>query len=99
MDVIAESGSRPLLDCRRPNRTCLAPLLEPSATLEVDEQREQAFDRFWRARSGAGSGLGLAIVRRLVEADGGNVELRPAPDGGLEAVVRFTHATRAARSR
>ena len=53
--------------------------------------------RLDEVRSGAASGLGLAIVRRLVEADGGDVELRPAADGGLEAVVRFTHATRAVR--
>ena len=56
------------------------------------EQRERAFDRFWRARSGAGSGLGLAIVRRLVEADGGAVTLRPSEAGGLEAVVSFPAA-------
>ena len=55
------------------------------------EQREHAFDRFWRARAGAGSGLGLAIVRRLVDAEGGDVELRPTAGGGLEAVVQFRH--------
>ncbi len=54
------------------------------------EQRERAFDRFWRAGSGAGgSGLGLAIVRRLVAADGGEVELREAAGGGVDAVVRL----------
>jgi signal transduction histidine kinase len=54
------------------------------------EQRKRAFDRFWRAGSGAGgSGLGLAIVKRLVAADEGEVELREASGGGVDAVVRL----------
>jgi signal transduction histidine kinase len=54
------------------------------------EQRERAFDRFWRGgKSGTGSGLGLAIVKRLIEIDGGKVELRAAPGGGLDAVIRL----------
>ena len=57
------------------------------------EQRERAFDRFWRAGSGAGgSGLGLAIVKRLVTADEGEVELREAASGGVDAVVRLRPA-------
>jgi signal transduction histidine kinase len=57
------------------------------------EQRERAFDRFWRAGSdGHGSGLGLAIVKRLVEIDGGRIELRNAPGGGLDAVVHLRRA-------
>ena len=51
------------------------------------EERERAFDRFWRSRDGEGSGLGLAIVRRLIEQDGGEVRLLEAPSRGLEAVV------------
>ena len=47
------------------------------------EERERAFDRFWRGRTaGPGSGLGLPIVRRLARVDGGDAELRAAPGGG-----------------
>ncbi len=59
----------------------------------TEEQKERAFDRFWRAGSGApGSGLGLAITRRLVELDGGTVELLDAPSGGLEVLVDLPRA-------
>ncbi|MGE3141432.1 MAG: sensor histidine kinase, partial [Thermoleophilia bacterium] len=58
------------------------------------EDRESAFDRFWRGREDRrGSGLGLAIVRSLVEADGGTVRLEEASGGGLRAVVRVPAAT------
>jgi signal transduction histidine kinase len=59
----------------------------------TSKQRERAFDRFWRGRSGGdGSGLGLAIVKGLVAADEGEVELRAAPSGGVDAVVRLRPA-------
>ena len=55
-----------------------------------EEERERAFDRFWRGgKSGTGSGLWLAIVKRLIETDGGTVELRAAPEGGLDAVIHL----------
>jgi signal transduction histidine kinase len=57
------------------------------------EQREHAFDRFWRsteARSKlGGSGLGLSIVQQLVVNDGGSVSLLEAPGGGLDARIRL----------
>jgi signal transduction histidine kinase len=62
------------------------------------EQRAHAFDRFWRARSGPGSGLGLSIAKRLVELDGGEIELAAPPSGGVDAVVRYP-LLRAPRSR
>jgi signal transduction histidine kinase len=56
-------------------------------------QRERAFDRFWRDRDDHdGFGLGLAIVKRLVTAEGGEVELRQAASGGVDAVVRLPRA-------
>ena len=58
----------------------------------TDEQREFAFDRFWRgpATTGAtGSGLGLAIVRQLAVASGGEAELLGNPGGGIRARVRL----------
>ncbi len=54
------------------------------------EQRDRAFDRFWRAQSGGGgSGLGLAIVDRLVALDEGTVELAASAAGGVVAIVRL----------
>jgi signal transduction histidine kinase len=58
------------------------------------EQRERAFDRFWRASSAPGSGLGLAIAKRLAEIDGGTIELREASSGGVDAVVRYAPTRR-----
>ncbi len=52
-------------------------------------ERERAFDRFWSSGKSHGSGLGLAIARRLVELDGGSIELRPATSGGVDAAVRY----------
>lgn len=54
------------------------------------EDRERAFDRFWRGRQdGGGSGLGLAVVASLAQAGGGSVWLAESPRGGLRAGAKF----------
>jgi signal transduction histidine kinase len=58
------------------------------------EDRERAFDRFWRgSQDGDGSGLGLAVVASLAQAGGGTVWLDASPLGGLRAGARFRTAT------
>lgn len=58
----------------------------------TDEQRDYAFDRFWRGPASTGvngSGLGLAIVRQLAVASGGEAELLGNAGGGIRARVRL----------
>ena len=58
------------------------------------EQREHAFDRFWRPddRTTDGFGLGLAIAQRLLEVDGGTITLDAAPTGGLNVCISLPRA-------
>jgi signal transduction histidine kinase len=53
------------------------------------DQREQAFERFWRGGSSThGTGLGLPIVRQLARLAGGDARLEVGDGGrGLAAVV------------
>lgn len=84
---------------RHPHRTAHRPAGPAWVELHVmdegpgmtEDQRRRAFDRFWRAPDApkGGTGLGLALVQRLAHAGGGEVVLRSAPRGGLDAVVRL----------
>lgn len=60
------------------------------------EQREKAFDRFWRGAdqlhtsNSQGSGLGLAIASQLASASNIELELAPSPNlPGLDARVKI----------
>ncbi len=53
-----------------------------------DEDKRRAVDRFWRGNtSSTGSGLGLSIVKAIVDAHGGSITLRDAPERGLVVQV------------
>lgn len=59
----------------------------------IDEmQLEHLFQPFTQgnvARSGEGSGLGLAIIRRIIDAHGGQVNIRNHPKGGAIARIEL----------
>jgi signal transduction histidine kinase len=90
------------LEATPPGRSVQVSVRSDAGTVEVRvtdeglgmgaEEREHAFDRFWRgssSRPGSGSGLGLSIVHQLARASSAEVELRAAPSGGVDAVVRM----------
>ncbi len=57
-----------------------------------DEEIDKVFEPFYRTeasrnRETGGTGLGLAIARNLLRAQGGDVHLSNAPDGGLVATI------------
>lgn len=58
------------------------------------DQREQVFERFWRAdvarsRTEGHAGLGLAIARRCAEHLGATLSCEQAPGGGAAFVMRW----------
>jgi signal transduction histidine kinase len=95
---VAPPGSSINLDVRRDGDEILITVADAGPGM-TDEQRAHAFDRFWRAeeRESTGFGLGLAIVRQLAVADGGDVTLAAATDGGLEVIVTLPAANPQAR--
>lgn len=58
----------------------------------ADDEQPLLFEPFFRGEravmTAPGLGLGLTVARRLVEHDGGSVEVGPADGGGATATVR-----------
>ncbi|SEP48967.1 sensor histidine kinase [Amycolatopsis saalfeldensis] len=86
-------GGRIVLAGRRDGRDVLITVTDTGAGIAADDLAH-VFDRFWRAdksrtRRTGGSGLGLAIVRKLAEAQGGEVTVTSAPGEGSAFTLRL----------
>lgn len=55
------------------------------------EAHDHIFDKFYRAPGSAagGTGLGLSITRGFIEAHGGSIVAKNAPDGGTQFIIRL----------
>lgn len=67
---------------------------DDSAPGVTDEQRQQIFERFYRAessrnRASGGSGLGLAICKNIAEAHGGTLSADHSDLGGLRIKIEL----------
>jgi signal transduction histidine kinase len=51
--------------------------------------RERVFERRMKAVGSDGSGLGLFIARRLMEEQGGTIDVAPRTGGGCSVVLSF----------
>jgi signal transduction histidine kinase len=60
----------------------------PEKTYKEGIQAFQRFDKS-RSRQSGGSGLGMTIMRKIVESQGGNIELSQSSLGGLKTVITF----------
>ena len=61
----------------------------PEKTYKEGIQAFQRFDKS-RSRQSGGSGLGMTIMRKIVESQGGNIELSQSSHGGLKTVITFS---------
>ena len=66
----------------------------------ASEDAKRIFDEFYQvdgsySRNYGGTGLGLALVRKMVEMQGGTIEVQSAPGEGSHFTIRFPAAVRA----
>lgn len=85
---------RPPVNARNARPTRLATLtVHNTGSYIAPEEAERVFERFYqidKARAGnRGSGLGLAIAREIIQAHGGQIELRSTVQGGTTFTVRI----------
>ena len=89
-----------------PENTMVELNLQADGTIHVIDQgpgilpseQDKIFERFWRGtdKNKPGAGLGLSIVKRIVELNGGMVEVENAAEGGAVFTLKLPRAGRSA---
>lgn len=89
------AGAEPTVtvSVQRVNDTCMLAVEDNGQGL-TDEQRDQAFERFWRASEmPGGCGLGLSIVREIARRHGGIARLLNIQPQGLRVELLLSTST------
>jgi two-component system, OmpR family, sensor kinase len=83
-------GGRVQVRCHSSAETALLEVIDTGPGIAAQD-RERAFDRFYRRANAPeqGTGLGLAIVRAIADRHGASVRLGDASGGGLQVSVSF----------
>ena len=79
-------------------RAMVAVTVSDTGTGMDERSQERMFEPFFTTRPG-GTGLGLAIVRRLVDDNGGRIEVESAVGSGTHITIRLPKAAPAAARR
>jgi signal transduction histidine kinase len=82
-----EGGAVALL-VRRDGNDCLLCVRDRGPGLSA-QARAHLFEPFWTSKSGHHLGLGLVTARELVQAQGGTLEVGPAPGQGCLVTLTF----------
>ena len=90
--VAPSSDATITVSVRQHGSTCVLAVEDNGLGLS-DAQREQAFDRFWRANElPGGCGLGLSIVQEIARRHGGEARLLPVQPQGLRVELTLNVA-------
>lgn len=97
--IYSRRGDRVLVTVGREGSDAVLQVIDSGPGMRAEE-RERAFDRFYRGSGSReqGSGLGLSIVKRIADLHHATITLSDAAGGGLEATVRFRSGRAAAGS-
>ncbi|WP_151719769.1 sensor histidine kinase [Gemmobacter serpentinus] len=91
-------GGRVLLAARRAEEQIVIEVTDEGPGMDPEALRI-AGERFRLARSGDDStGLGLSIVLSIIRGQGGTLDLRNRPTGGLAATIRLSSASPSAKN-